>query len=145
PKFYLLHVTDELQPSSSNAGGAIQLDGVDDQIQVAADPTLDITRQLTVEFWFKADVGQNADGTLDLGTGIDWMPLVYKGDDASPTVEERTYSVWLNRNGFIHFTSANSIFQDGVVNTASLSIKAGQWYHFAGVLDRNTGQMRSYL
>ena len=143
--FYLLHVTDELEPSSANAGSSIKFDGVDDQVQVAADPSLNLLRQLTVEFWFQVDVPQNSDGTLNLGTGVDWMPLVYKGNDSTKAVEDRTYTVWLNRNGFVHFTSANGIFQDGVVNTSSFAVKAGQWYHFAGVLDRDNGRMRAYL
>ncbi|HEY4633689.1 MAG TPA: PA14 domain-containing protein, partial [Candidatus Limnocylindrales bacterium] len=145
PEFYLLHVTDELVPSDDNAGTAIRFDGVDDQIEIGADASLDILRQLTVEFWFRAEVPQGAGGTLDFGVGKDWMPLVYKGNDATRAVADRTYSVWLNRTGFIHFTSANGVFQDGVVNTPAGSIKANEWYHFAGIMDRDTGQMRAYL
>src|SRR6185312_8848886 len=35
--------------------------------------------------------------------------------------------------------------QDGVVNTAAGVVKAGQWIHFAGVMDRDSGTMRSYV
>ncbi len=138
PDFYLLHVTDELQPSSDTAGRAVQLDGVDDRLTVAADPSLDIRRKLTVEFWFKAD-------TLDFGPGNVWMPIVYKGDEDSPSVAERSYSVWLNSAGYLHFTSANGTSQDGFVNTAAGSVAADEWHHFAGVMDRDSGTMRAYL
>ena len=100
PDYYLLHVTDELQPPSDAAGHAVQLDGVDDQLTVAADPSLDIRRKLTVELWFKVD-------SLDFGSGNVWMPLVYKGDKDSPSAAERSYSLWLNSAGYLHFTSAN--------------------------------------
>ena len=147
PEFYLLHVTPELEPPTNLAlmGHAVQLDGVDDSITVAPASSLDLVRTATVELWFKVDVSQNADGTLEFGVGKNWMPIVYKGDAGSPSSAARTYSLWLNRGGFLHFTSANGTFQDGVVNTPNFSVKAGQWYHFAGVMDRNSGAMRAYL
>ncbi|MFN0040815.1 MAG: LamG-like jellyroll fold domain-containing protein, partial [Burkholderiales bacterium] len=146
PTHYLLHVTNELEPSAAKAGKAIRLDGVDDRVSVAADADLDITRQLTLDLWIKLDasITQNADGTLNFAPGKNWMPIVYKG---SPTGEgqNRTYSLWLNRNGSLHFTSANGFFQDGVVNTAVGTIKTDQWIHFSGVVDRDTGTMRAYV
>jgi len=147
PEFYLLHVTPELAPSPDKAGRAVRLDGVDDRLEVAADPRLDLRRQLTLETWFRLDpdIGRGADGTLDLGAGKVWMPLVYKGDSAAPGVAGRSYSLWLNRAGFLHFTSANGSRQDGIVNTPSGLVRPGEWTHVAGVMDRDTGKMRIYL
>ncbi|NWG14669.1 MAG: hypothetical protein HXY20_14165, partial [Acidobacteria bacterium] len=159
PEYHLLHVTTELAPSADNAGRALQLDGVidpnpsypmgsldaancdTDKVKVD-DSKLNILSTLTVELWFKA--AEN-NGELDFGTGKEWMPIIYKGDQTIPTVAERTYSLWLNKAGYLHWTSANGSTQDAVVNTAAGSIKAGEWYHFAGVLDRPSGQMRAYL
>jgi ELWxxDGT repeat protein len=162
PDYYLLHVTTELAPSAANAGRGLELDGVidpnpaypmgsrdaancDTDKVVAIDTNLNIRSTLTVELWFKA--AENA-GQLDFGGGKDWMPILYKGDEeAAPAdaVKRRTYSLWLNKAGYLHFTAANATTQDAVVNTAAGSIKAGEWYHFAGVLDRPSGQMRAYL
>ncbi|HEY7599939.1 MAG TPA: LamG-like jellyroll fold domain-containing protein, partial [Candidatus Limnocylindrales bacterium] len=148
PEFYLLHVTNELEPSATTAGKATALDGVDDVVRIgpSSDIGADLQRHLTLELWFKLDAGiGNPDGSLNFGPGKVWMPLVYKGDEESATAAERAYSLWINQNGLLHFTSANGSAQDGVANTAAGVVKAGQWIHFAGVMDRETGTMRAYV
>ncbi|MBW1788200.1 MAG: tandem-95 repeat protein, partial [Deltaproteobacteria bacterium] len=50
----------------------------------------------------------------------------------------RTYSLWLHRDGYLHFTSADATFGQTWVNTPIGSIKPGQTYNFAGVMDRET-------
>jgi hypothetical protein len=72
------------------------------------------------------------------------MPIIYKGDDSLKTVNERTYSLWVNKDGYLHFTSATGALQNAL-NTEPGSIQANQWYHFAGVLDRDAGRMSVYL
>ncbi|MCX7893546.1 MAG: PA14 domain-containing protein, partial [Burkholderiales bacterium] len=141
PQFYLLHVTPELAPSPDRAGRALQLDGIDDRMEVTANVgALNSVRTTTVELWLRPEFGGGA--TLDFGGGKSWAPVVYKGNT---TVASRTYSLWLNADGYLHFTSANGSFQDGVVNTPVGSIQNNQWYHFAGVIDRDNGVMRVYL
>ncbi len=137
PEYYLLHVLDEVAPSTATAGLSLKLDGVDDKVTVAANASLDIKRQLTLELWIKVD-------SLTFASG-DWMPIVYKGDADTPSFLERNYSLWLNKAGYLLFTSANGSAEDGVVFTAPGSIAAGQWIHFAGVMNRDTGVMRIYL
>ena len=63
PQFYLLHVTDELEPPTdpADAGHALKFDGIDDEVKVAANPSLNILRTATVEFWFQVDAPLNAD------------------------------------------------------------------------------------
>ena len=135
PEYYLLHVVNLLEPSADTAGLSLKMDGVDDTVTVAADPSLALARQATVELWFKVD-------SLAFASG-DWMPLVYKGDADTPFVE-RNYSLWLNKAGYLHFTSANG--RPGRHRrSATGSIVAGQWYHVAGVMNRDTGQMTLYI
>jgi len=147
PQYYLLHVTNELEPSevANREGKALKFDGTDSSVRITQDAThtaLDLRRQLTVEFWFQVDGAAGA--ALNFG-GKEWMPILYKGLDSLGTGETRSFTVWLNVAGYVHFTSANGATQDGLVNTPSGSVKSGTWYHFAGVMDRDSGRMRSYL
>ena len=136
PKYYLLHVLDELAPSDVTAGQSLAMDGVDDTVTVAAAPSLDLTRQATVELWFKVDT-MSFSGT--------WMPLVYKGDQDSPLPKSRDYSLRLNKNGSLEFSSGDATTLDGLLSTLPNLITAGQWYNVAAVMNRDTGQMILYL
>ncbi|MGH8722873.1 MAG: LamG domain-containing protein, partial [Burkholderiales bacterium] len=88
-------------------------------------------RTLTLETWIKVDSFDNA-----------WMPVVQKATGSG--VGTRSYSLWVNSSGYLHFTSSDGVIQD-YVNTPAGSIKAGQWVHFAGVMDRNSGRLEVYL
>ena len=146
PEFYLLHVTTELEPSAANAGRSVHLDGIDDRVRVE-DPSgdLNILRTITLELWFNVDVDENPDGSLDFGPGNSWMPLIYKGDDDSPTLAERSYTLWLNSNGSLHFATASGGAQDGVLNSPFRTVSADEWIHATGVIDRDDGSIRLYV
>jgi hypothetical protein len=92
---------------------------------------LDDAKTLTLETWFKVDAFTNA-----------WMPLIQKTE--SNDYLTRSYSLWVNSNGYLHFTSSNGASQD-FVDTPGGSIQAGRWYHFAGVLNREEGRIEAYL
>ncbi|MCX7891791.1 MAG: Ig-like domain-containing protein [Burkholderiales bacterium] len=115
----------------SGASNAIAFDGFNDYVEIPSDPTLDPRRQLTLELWFRVDAFGNT-----------WMPLVQKGDGSGSNT--RSYSLWVNSAGYLHFTTADGVVQN-YVNTAAGSIQAGKWYHFAGVMNRDTGRLDVYL
>ncbi|HWC66681.1 MAG TPA: PKD domain-containing protein, partial [Acidimicrobiales bacterium] len=110
---------------------ALDLNGVNDFVEIAHSETLDIARELTLEVTFRVDAFGNT-----------WMPLVQKSDGTGTA--HRAFSLWVNAAGFLHFTSADGSFQDSV-NTPNGSIQPGKWYHFAGVMDRDTGRLDAYL
>ena len=117
----------------------MQFDGIDDFVEVPSSPSLDIHRTMTAELWMQAD--RAADGSLAFPFGKDWMPLVQKSSGA---LGARTYSLWLNRSGFIQLTSADTSGEE-FVQTADGTIQPGQWYHVAGVIDRDTGSLRLFV
>jgi len=114
-------------------GNALDFDGVNDYVSVPDDGALDLRRAITVEAWFKADTFTNT-----------YMPLVWKGDGTGQ--DGRTYTVWLVDDGSMLLTSADSTDQEYVTVPAG-TIGLGNWYHFVGVIDRNTGTngLRAYI
>lgn len=61
------------------------------------------------------------------------------------STEGRTYSVWLNDDGYMHLTSSSDEEGQTSMNTSNGSIGLGNWYHYTGVIDRNQGELRSYI
>ena len=115
-------------------GGAVVLNGLQ-TLTVASDPSLDLTGNLTVEAWIDPDHFSNT-----------WSPIFYKGD-LSGDSSRRTYSMWLNANGSVHFGAGNSngVGNNYYTNTAAGVVVPGTWTHVAGTVDRATGQLRIYI
>jgi hypothetical protein len=100
-----------------------------DLVEVPHGASTDLTGSMTVEFSFRAD------GFLDT-----WTALVYKGmpqENGGNDWQQRTYAVFLNADGRILLSSGGQ-----EASSVAGTIRAGQWYHVAGVIDRTTGQMR---
>ena len=98
--------------------------------EVPHSASLDIRRQITIETWIYADV-------------LASVPIVEKrGGPSSSTV---SYALRLNSNGQLQLDSASVSGRVWTLRTPFGSIEAGQWYHFAGVIDRDTGEIRAYL
>ena len=96
--------------------------------------------KLTIEMWLKPN-----------SLSSEWQNLVFKGSSDTEDCQEkdcsnRQYTLWLNKDGFIHFTSTpqGQTWQNGG-NTPSGLIKIGEWYHVAVTIDSVTGQMRTYI
>ncbi|MCB1940940.1 MAG: hypothetical protein KDI53_02660, partial [Candidatus Accumulibacter sp.] len=107
--------------------GAIDLNGFQ-YLEVADSSSIDLTGSLTVEAWIKLDQFTNT-----------WQPIFYKGD-ASSDWTRRTYAMWLNSDGSLHFGSDTRY-----TNTAAGVVQAGVWTHVAGTIDRATGSLRIYV
>lgn len=88
-------------------------------------------RQLTLSTWVYVDSLQR-----------DWTPIIAKTDHG---VRQRSYSLWMHSVGMFHFTSTAGGFDQDYIEMPHGSIQAGQWYHVAGVVDRDTGSMRLYV
>ena len=109
-------------------GIAVTLGGLD-WVETPNSTAIDLRNDVTVELSFRVDRFANT-----------WMPLLYKGTGFGA----RTYSMWLNSNGSLHLSTWDNASNE-YISTAAGSIKAGEWYHVAGVLDRTNGQMRIVL
>ena len=79
-----------------------------------------------MEAWVKVDQFGNT-----------WTPLIFKGN-GNP--QQRTYSLWVNADGRVHMSTGD--FGNQFVETAAGLVKAGEWHHVAGVIDRVSGTMR---
>jgi len=75
----------------------------------------------------------------------EWMPVLYKGDGRSPGSIGRSYILWINRHGVVHFTSAPQHRAQIMLNSDVGSIRLKRWYHIAGVIDGDAHRMILYL
>jgi len=103
--------------------------GSDAYIEIAHGDRVDATRGISFSLWMNVNSFANA-----------WMPVVYKGlSDGT-----RSYSLWLHNTGHLWFGSSdgsgsqNYTTGNGVVGT-------NQWYHVAGVVDRDTGRLKLWV
>ena len=112
--------------------GVLEFSGGSDGVTIPHSSSLAMGRTLTLETWLRVDSFAN-----------DWMPVVQKSTGSG--TNSRSFSLWVNENGYLHFTSAASNGYQSAANTPAGSIQLGRWYHFAGVLDRRSGRMEVYL
>jgi len=93
-----------------------------------------ISKQLTVEVRIRVVSFTNG-----------WMPIIYKGDGISPGCSGRSYTLWVNRAGSVHFASAPKGHSQVSIDSPPRSIRLNRWHHIAGVIDCNTRKMILYL
>ena len=103
-----------------NASGYISVNG----------SQFDTRRQMSFSFWLWTDQYTNT-----------WTPLIYKG--TSGGTGSRTYSLWMNNNGYLQWNSSDGSLE--YVESSSGSIRLKQWQHIAGVMDRDSGVLRLYI
>jgi hypothetical protein len=75
----------------------------------------------------------------------EWMPVVYKGDGVLPDYSGRSYTLWINRNGRVHFASAPERSSQIYVESPPGSIRLKRWHHIVSVIDCTTHKMILYL
>src|SRR5262249_40583508 len=103
-----------------------------DSVEVPHSAALNLSHSVTVEVWIKPD--GYSDGTLGFPSGISWMPIIYKGNG----YPDRVYSLWLRSDGAVLLATGVD-FSTGFteVVTPPGVVRAGQWYHLAGIIDRD--------
>jgi hypothetical protein len=112
----------------------LDLDGKGDYVEITNNKGLNaINSQVTIEAWIKPTRFPNQ-----------WMPLIYKGDGHTPGGSNRSYTLWLNSSGFIHFTFTSAPGQgERFIESPPGLIALSRWYHVAGVIDAK--RMRLFL
>jgi len=107
-------------------GMALTFDGVDDYVEVADDPTLDIVDAITVGAWVKLAV--SPDGT--------WRTLVRKDDAYGLEISDG------NKFDFHPHTAGSWRFCPSTTTPVK-----DRWYHVAGTYDKNlpSGNIKIYV
>ena len=115
--------------ASGQVNQAFRFDGIDDRVQVADSPSLQLTESLTIEAWVRAD-------SIPAGQGN----ILFRGDDRGGL---DPYSLFVaSRGEAVMFFSVNSL-TEGAHLTAVMPI--GEFVHVVGTLDDATGAMRLYF
>jgi len=101
-------------------GYALQFDGIDDYVEVADSDSLDITEEITIETWIKAN---------SVVPRSDWSPVVVKNCDYAEcygilVTEDQTYLYFFVQTGGVSFAGAE--------------ISTGEWLHVVGSWDRTS-------
>jgi len=101
------------------AGYTLQFDGVNDYVEVAANPSLNITSAITIEAW------------VNKYTNVQWASVITKGKPSYPSD--------LSTNNYtLHFDSLGGlIFSDNIslVPPSSLVFPLNEWHHVAVTWD----------
>lgn len=112
---------------ASDADPSVRFDGVNDLVTVPSAADLNITGDLTIEFWMNKE-----------SEASDWQRLVGKG-----TTNVRTYGVWEEAGA-----GKRLLFQQyngsggAVVNFySSKTIDTNQWYHVVATVQGNTAKI----
>jgi len=103
-------------------GGALEFDGIDDEVDCGSDPSLDLTTW-TIMFWLNSNQNKDYSGYL------------VKGLDAAENYEVLTYG-----DGHFHFPI---LFTDGsrtYANTDPDICVVGEWAHYTYTYDSSEGR-----
>lgn len=114
--------------AAGQIGQAFSFDGVDDRIQIADSPSLQLTESMTIEGWVRVDSFTSGDGVV-----------VFRGDDRGGL---DPYQLRTRFDGTIQFQ-----IQDASNNGASVvaPMPQGEFVYVAATLDDATGEMSLYL
>lgn len=110
------------------SGNALNLDGVNDYVTVADNPSLDFTQSssFTISFWINQTTGGEVLSKMQTDSRLGLF----------------CYEVQ-NYNNTIRFVAESSGLDETIVSAPNNSFAAGQWYHVATVYDNRN--MKIYL
>lgn len=107
---------------STNGGGSITFDGLDDYADLGINPILDFTTNISVAAWInRASVQQSVDSSV-IGKLSDQGQL-YRG-----------YMLWYNNN-------AISLYLNGGSRASTSTILANTWYYILGTYNGQTASI----
>jgi regulation of enolase protein 1 (concanavalin A-like superfamily) len=96
-------------------GGALQLDGVDDYVEVPHDPVLTVTSEVTVMAWIKVR-----------NLAAQYQGVIAKGNAT------RSYSLYVQSAGTLHFSTTSAGAYVGSASTGT--VKTDEWTHVCAMV-----------
>ncbi|MBI1928664.1 tetratricopeptide repeat protein [Candidatus Poribacteria bacterium] len=113
---------------------ALSLDGDGDYVEIIDSSVLNnLDFHVTVEGWIKPTAFPNR-----------WMPILFKGDKRNADISNRSYTLWVNQEGYIYLTSSpGNAPQIGL--TSPHPIQLNEWHHIAGVIDGKNRVMKLFI
>ncbi|MGB7062189.1 MAG: LamG-like jellyroll fold domain-containing protein, partial [Candidatus Zixiibacteriota bacterium] len=105
--------------TDSRFGYALDFDGLNDYVEVPADPSLDITGPITIEAWIKPS-----------GDPVEYSEIV----DKEPVTQGPGYSFILNNDRLLNFWIGES-GTDWLSSVGTTALQDDTWYYVVGVND----------
>ncbi|RKU15907.1 hypothetical protein C6503_13355 [Candidatus Poribacteria bacterium] len=93
-----------------------------------------INQQVTVTAWIKPTEYPNR-----------YTPVLYKGDERTPDISNRSYALWLRDDGRIQFASSPNGEAEKFAFSPPGYITLNKWHHVAGVVDASTNSVKLYI
>ena len=106
-------------------GTALDLPGNGSFVEITDSAALNnISQQVTVTAWIKPTNFPNRH-----------TPILYKRDERTPEISNRSYALWLRNDGRIQFASSPNGEAERVIYSPPGSVTLNRWLHVAGVID----------
>ena len=116
-------------------GTALSLAGDKSFVEVTdSDALNNISQQVTVTAWIKPTEYPNR-----------YTPIVYKGDERTPEISNRSYALWLRNDGRIQFAASPRGEAEKYAFSPPGSITLNEWHHVAGVVDASENIIKIYV
>ena len=114
---------------------ALDLPGNGSFVEIADSAALNnISQQVTVTAWIKPTEAPNR-----------YTPILYKGDDRTPDISNRSYALWLRNDGRIQFAASPRGEAEKFAFSPPGSITLNKWHHVAGVVDTSQNIVKIYI
>ena len=114
---------------------ALDLDGNDSYVEIFDSDILNtINQQVTVLAWIKATEFPNR-----------YSPIIYKGDERTPDISNRSYVLFLRDDGAVQFASSPVRQAEEYIFSPSGAITLNRWHHVAGVVDTQRGVIKVFI
>ena len=114
---------------------ALDLAGNGSYVEITDSAALNnISQQVTVTAWIKPTEYPNRH-----------TPILYKGDERTPEISNRSYALWLRNDGRIQFASSPSGQAERVIYSPPGSVTLNRWLHIAGVIDAPRNIIKLYI
>ena len=114
---------------------ALDLVGNRSFVEITDSPALNnISQQVTVTAWIKPTEYTNR-----------YTPILYKGDERTPEISNRSYALWLRNDGRIQFAASPSGEAEKFAFSPPGSITLNKWHHVAGVVDTSQNIVKIYI
>lgn len=127
---------DKLNENQQNyIGTAIDLDGNESYVEIVNSETINsINQQVTVTAWIKATDFPNR-----------YTPILYKGDQRTAAITNRSFAMHLRSDGSIQFASSPKGKSEKNIFSPFQAISLNKWHHVAGIVDATNNVIKVFV